>query len=79
MPQRGRGRRGDERDASQRACGTLDEGGFLATSDDVPELVAQARTVAETLEFAQDVARSHARITGAIRPRRTVREAFGKR
>ena len=34
----------------------LDEGGFLATSDDVPGLVAQGRTVAETLEIAQDVA-----------------------
>jgi predicted RNase H-like HicB family nuclease len=34
----------------------LPEGGFLATSDDVPGLVAQGRTVAETLELAQDVA-----------------------
>jgi len=34
----------------------LPEGGFLATSDDVPGLVAQGRTVAETLEIAQDVA-----------------------
>jgi antitoxin HicB len=35
----------------------LPEGGFLATSDDLPGLVAQGRTVAETLEIAQDVAR----------------------
>jgi predicted RNase H-like HicB family nuclease len=35
----------------------LAEGGFLATSDDLPGLVAQGRTVAETLEIAQDVAR----------------------
>ena len=35
----------------------LDEGGFLATSDDLPGLVAQGRTVAETMEIAQDVAR----------------------
>jgi predicted RNase H-like HicB family nuclease len=35
----------------------LDEGGFLATSDDLPGLVAQGRTIAETLEIAQDVAR----------------------
>ena len=35
----------------------LEEGGFLATSDDLPGLVAQGRTVAETLEIAQDVAR----------------------
>ncbi len=34
----------------------LPEGGFLATSDDMPGLVAQGRTVAETLEIAQDVA-----------------------
>ncbi|MDE3095155.1 MAG: type II toxin-antitoxin system HicB family antitoxin [Chloroflexota bacterium] len=35
----------------------LDEGGYLATSDDVPGLLAQGRTMAETLEIAQDVAR----------------------
>lgn len=35
----------------------LDEGGFLATSDDLPGLLAQGRTLAETLEIAQDVAR----------------------
>ena len=35
----------------------LPEGGFLATSQDLPGLVAQGRTVAETLEIAQDVAR----------------------
>ena len=35
----------------------LPEGGYLATSEDVPGLVAQGRTIAETLEIAQDVAR----------------------
>jgi antitoxin HicB len=35
----------------------LPEGGFLATSEDLPGLVAQGRTLAETLEIAQDVAR----------------------
>jgi antitoxin HicB len=35
----------------------LSEGGYLATSDELPGLVAQGRTVAETLEIAQDVAR----------------------
>ena len=35
----------------------LPEGAFLATSDDLPGLVAQGRTIAETLEIAQDVAR----------------------
>jgi predicted RNase H-like HicB family nuclease len=34
----------------------LAEGGFLATSDDLPGLVAQGRTVAETMEIARDVA-----------------------
>ena len=35
----------------------LDEGGFLATSPDVPGLVAEGRTIAETMEIAQDVAK----------------------
>ena len=35
----------------------LDEGGYLATSEGLPGLVAQGRTVAETVEIAQDVAR----------------------
>ena len=35
----------------------LPEGQFLATSDDLPGLIAQGRTVAETLEIAQDVAK----------------------
>lgn len=34
----------------------LPEGVFLATSDDLPGLVAQGATIAETLEFARDVA-----------------------
>jgi antitoxin HicB len=33
----------------------LPEGGYLATSDDVSGLVAQGRTVSETLEIARDV------------------------
>lgn len=36
---------------------SLDEGGYLATSEDLPGLVVQGRTIAETLEIAQDVAR----------------------
>ncbi len=36
---------------------SLDEGGFLATSDDIQGLVAQGRTVQETLDIAKDVAR----------------------
>jgi len=35
----------------------LPEGLFLATSDQLPGLVAQGRTVAEALEIARDVAR----------------------
>jgi antitoxin HicB len=35
----------------------LREGGFLATSADLPGLIAQGRTRSETLEIAQDVAR----------------------
>ena len=36
---------------------SLDEGGYLATSPDWDDLLAQGRTIAETLEIAQDVAR----------------------
>jgi len=35
----------------------LPEGIYLATTDDIQGLVAQGRTVAETLEIARDVAR----------------------
>jgi predicted RNase H-like HicB family nuclease len=35
----------------------LEEGGFLATSSDLPGLVVQGRTRAETLELAQANAR----------------------
>jgi len=34
---------------------SLEEGGYLATSDDVLALIAQGRTIAETLEIAKDV------------------------
>jgi len=36
----------------------LPEGVYLATSDDIQGLVAQGRTVTETLEIARDVART---------------------
>ena len=47
----------------------LPEGVFLATSDDLPGLVAQGRTVAETLEIARDVARRllEARTEGSLK------------
>ncbi len=35
----------------------LEEGDYLATSEDFPGLIAQGRTIAETMEIAQDVAR----------------------
>jgi predicted RNase H-like HicB family nuclease len=35
----------------------LPEGPYLATSDQVQGLVAQGRTIAETIEIARDVAR----------------------
>lgn len=35
----------------------LDEGGYVATSPDVPGLVAQGRSMMETVEIAQGLAR----------------------
>jgi len=35
----------------------LPEGFYLATSDDIQGLVAQGRTVTETIEIARDVAK----------------------
>jgi antitoxin HicB len=35
----------------------LEEGGYLATSGVLPGFLAQGRSIAETLEIAQDVAR----------------------
>ncbi|MFZ1978980.1 MAG: DUF1902 domain-containing protein [Bacteroidota bacterium] len=35
----------------------LPEGVFLATSDEIEGLVAQGRTISETLEIARDVAK----------------------
>ncbi len=35
----------------------LKEGSYLAKSDDLQGLIAQGRTIAETMEIAQDVAR----------------------
>jgi predicted RNase H-like HicB family nuclease len=35
----------------------LPEGPYLATSDEIPGLVAQGRTISETLEIARDVAK----------------------
>ena len=35
----------------------LAEGGYVGTSDDVPGLVVEGRTIAETVEYAQDAVR----------------------
>ena len=35
----------------------LPEGVYLATSEDIPGLLAQGRTITETLEIARDVAK----------------------
>ena len=35
----------------------LPEGIYLTTSDDIPSLIAQGRTITETLEIARDVAK----------------------
>ncbi len=44
----------------------LPEGVYLATSDEVQGLVAQGRTVWETLEIARDVARKLLEESGEI-------------
>ena len=52
----------------------LPEGVYLATSEDVPGLVAQGRTIQETLEIARDVAKklleARAERAGTNRPRK---------
>lgn len=35
----------------------LEEGGYFATSEDVPRLVAEGRSITETVEIAQGVSR----------------------
>ena len=47
----------------------LPEGGFLATSEDLPGLVAQGRTVAETLEIAQGRGPQACRVISGTRGR----------
>ena len=44
----------------------LPEGLYLATSDDVQGLVAQGRTIWETLEIARDVARKLLEAQGVL-------------
>ena len=57
----------------------LPEGLYLATSEEVQGLVAQGRTIAETLEIARDVAKKllEARLErGGDMPLAPVREVF---
>ena len=51
----------------------LPEGYYLATSDALPGLIAQAATLAETLEIAQDVAKQ---ILAAMAERNQIVECF---
>lgn len=50
-----------QRSSNARTIGTigdrLPEGLYLATSDEVQGLIAQGRTIQETIEIAQDVAK----------------------
>ena len=45
----------------------LPEGVYLATSEDVQGLIAQGRTIAETLEIARDVARKLIKAQGDLK------------
>jgi predicted RNase H-like HicB family nuclease len=57
----------------------LPEGVYLATSDEVPGLVAQGRTITETLEIARDVAKKLIEAQderAAALPLAPVRESF---
>lgn len=53
----------------------LPEGMYLATSDDIQGLVAQGRTVAETVEIARDVARKLIEAQSGL-PLPEVKESF---
>lgn len=46
----------------------LDDGGYLAASDDVQGLNAQGKTVQESLELARDVARTLLEAQAVRRP-----------
>ena len=52
------------------------EGLYLATSDDVQGLVAQGRTIQETIEIARDVAKKLIEAQTGTPPLPPAREAF---
>ena len=56
----------------------LPEGVYLATSDEVQGLVAQGRTIQETIEIARDVAKKliEAQTGPDIKPLTPAREVF---
>lgn len=56
----------------------LPEGVYLATSDEVQGLVAQGRTIQETIEIARDVAKKliEAQMDASSAPLPPVREVF---
>ena len=56
----------------------LPEGVYLATSDEVQGLIAQGRTIQETIEIARDVAKKliEAQSGSNATPLRPAREAF---
>lgn len=56
----------------------LPEGMYLATSDEVQGLVAQGRTIQETIEIARDVAKKliEAQSGESSTPLKPAREAF---
>jgi predicted RNase H-like HicB family nuclease len=54
----------------------LPEGFYLATSDEVQGLVAQGRTIQETIEIARDVARKLLEAQGLTVPLAPAADAF---
>ncbi|MDZ7812180.1 MAG: hypothetical protein U5L74_03290 [Ideonella sp.] len=56
----------------------LPEGMYLATSDEVQGLIAQGRTIQETIEIARDVAKKlmEAQADGQPLPLPVLRESF---
>lgn len=54
----------------------LPEGLYFATSDEVQGLVAQGRTIQETIEIARDVARKLIEAQSGATPPPPAREAF---
>jgi predicted RNase H-like HicB family nuclease len=54
----------------------LPEGVYLATSDEIQGLVAQGRTIQETIEIARDVAKKLIEARTGAAPLPSVREVF---